>query len=44
MSSTNGIVERLVILEKKVEDITAELKVVNNKNTQIKHQIHKLYG
>ena len=28
--------------EKKVEDITAELKVVNNKNTQIKHQIYKL--
>ena len=42
MSATNGIVERLVILEKKVEDITAELKVVNNKNTQIKHQIYKL--
>ena len=33
----------LGILEKKVEDITtAELKVVNNKNTQIKHQIYKL--
>ena len=42
MSDINVIVDRIVTLEKKMEEVSSELQVVKNKNKSLKLQLYKL--